>query len=346
MNEEKKGFNQCRRQQFLTEKAYAATRANQDDLIEGEKENLASFTPGTDEHAGSYQMMYLEHFWKWMLDYTAGVSIAALADRFPLIVDAFSEWNEAHQIYLRALYTEFPQDGIYEYMAAPDFEILSDYIDTVQLVSVAILLRDFQSVTRIINIMRSHTGIDALFDELTEAYSGNENIAETCILGAPFEQLATAFHAESDSEILDTIGSYLNKWYSAMADHPRWYNGHLDISSEGISRYYGYWSFESGAVAYLLNIDENSISNLLFPIDLVEYGVSLRERTSIVSDVDFNTTESRLEGGALCNKKGFWETPSRIDSRKLFEVGEVMPNHPTSEYGKTIWHWSADQTIS
>lgn len=36
--------------------------------------------------------------------------------------------------------------------------------------------------------------------------------------------------------------------------------------------YYGYWSFEAGAIAKILNIDDDSIKNIsYYPYDLVHY---------------------------------------------------------------------------
>ena len=40
-------------------------------------------------------------------------------------------------------------------------------------------------------------------------------------------------------------------------------------STEGA--YFGYWAFEAGAVAYLYGIDDNQISHMVYPKDLVAY---------------------------------------------------------------------------
>ena len=53
-------------------------------------------------------------------------------------------------------------------------------------------------------------------------------------------------------------------------------------------------------------------------------------------------TAARLESGAICNRSGYYFTPSKINSRGYFNKGETMPDL-NSEYGATIWQWDADQ---
>lgn len=148
-------FLKRRRQQFLSEELYEKSRANQLLLIENELENKKI----SEDALGSssiHELLYLEAFWIWMLDYTAGVPIDELAPRISGIVDAFEIWNEVDQTLQQEAAIEFPEYGPYEYRAAPDFSALSDYEDTLQLLSVAILLRDLRSIKRIIHVLRSH----------------------------------------------------------------------------------------------------------------------------------------------------------------------------------------------
>lgn len=51
---------------------------------------------------------------------------------------------------------------------------------------------------------------------------------------------------------------------------------------------------------------------------------------------------TRFEAGAVCQKRGFYFTPARLDSRRRFEIGEAFPDM-ASAYGKTIWQWDAKQ---
>jgi hypothetical protein len=55
------------------------------------------------------------------------------------------------------------------------------------------------------------------------------------------------------------------------------------------------------------------------------------------------TNLGRVAAGEECPKKGFYFTPARPDSRRLFQRGEIMPNLGGG-YGATIWQLDSDQT--
>jgi hypothetical protein len=50
----------------------------------------------------------------------------------------------------------------------------------------------------------------------------------------------------------------------------------------------------------------------------------------------------RVTGGQACPEEGFYFTPARADSRRLFKQGEVMPDLEAN-YGLTIWQWDVKQ---
>jgi hypothetical protein len=51
----------------------------------------------------------------------------------------------------------------------------------------------------------------------------------------------------------------------------------------------------------------------------------------------------RIVAGEICPETGFYFTPARTESRRLFQKGEVMPAFDTA-YGMTIWQWNSNQT--
>jgi hypothetical protein len=51
----------------------------------------------------------------------------------------------------------------------------------------------------------------------------------------------------------------------------------------------------------------------------------------------------RVAAGQSCPEAGFYFTPARLDSRKLFKKGDVMPELGT-EYGATIWQRDVNQS--
>ena len=268
-------FHERRRQAFLAEDLYKKTRANQFSLLEIEKDNAQVAARGSEGHTSAYEMLYLEQLWIWMLDYTAGVAIEDLAPRLSDIVDAFVAWNEIDQVFQQEAALVFPEYGPYQYTGAPIFSILSDYQDTLQLLSIAILLRDLHSIVRIIHVLRSHRGTDGLFEQLVGGYVDDEQTLDSCVLGQPYDVLLQAFY-EKEAHAVEIVNQYLKQWYPAMKDHPRWYDGHLRIRQEGHAPYYGYWAFEAGAAAYLLDLDDREVDHLVYPKHLVDYGRNLR----------------------------------------------------------------------
>ncbi|NHQ91336.1 PoNe immunity protein domain-containing protein [Janthinobacterium lividum] len=336
-------FHQRRRQQFLYEELYKKTRKNQFLLIEGGIEN-AKIAKTMKQNATTHQLLYLETFWLWMLDYTAGEPIDSLALRIGGIVDKFEEWNEVDQLYQQEMAIELPEFGPYEYEGAPEFSILSDYQDTLQLLSITILLRDHQSVKRISHLLRSHCGRDGLFEQLIDGYVDDGQALDTCILGKPYDTLLQVFYEEDDKAALDLLQQYLKQWYPTMKNHPRWYNGHLRIRDEGYAPYYGYWAFEAGATIFLLDLGDSQIDHLVYPKDLVDYARQLRKDdryTSLATEPLM--CKGRVEGSQPCPQTGFWETPAKLHSRSHFAQGQIMPVFDDAAYGKTIWHWSEEQ---
>ena len=276
-------FHERRRQQFLAESLYEKIRANQFLIVDIEKDNTRVALQGSEGHTSAYEMIYLEQLWVWMLDYTAGISIEELAPRLAGIVDAFEAWNEAHQFFQQEASNEFPEYGPYQYGGAPVFSILSDYEDTLQLLSIAILLRDLHSIKRIIHVLRSHRGADGLFEQLVGGYVDDEQALDSCLLGKPYDILLQAFYMEDECAALEIVKDYLEQWYLAMKDHPRWYEGHLRIGKDGHAPYYGYWAFEAAATVYLLDLDDSQINHLVYPKHLVDYARKLREEDRYTS---------------------------------------------------------------
>ncbi|PLK47293.1 hypothetical protein [Uliginosibacterium sp. TH139] len=50
----------------------------------------------------------------------------------------------------------------------------------------------------------------------------------------------------------------------------------------------------------------------------------------------------RCPAGQSCSQTGYWMTPAKEDSRRMFKQGDVMPDLD-SNYGATIWQWDVAQ---
>lgn len=99
-------------------------------------------------------------------------------------------------------------------------------------------------------------------------------------------------------------------------------------------------------------------NDLLDPVTGEKYGEEpvFEDRTCVwylverAADQDVATPAStvrpsqsrRVSAGETCPETGFYFTPARPGSRRMFEKGEVMPTFDTG-YGATIWQWDSSQ---
>ncbi|MCM2569347.1 PoNe immunity protein domain-containing protein [Janthinobacterium kumbetense] len=300
-------FDDRRRQQFIYQELYEKTLENSLALIQVQQKNKESAESAADLSL-AYNFLYLENFWIWLLDYTAGMPIEDLAPRLSGIVDKFAEWNEVDQVHQKEILSKYPEYGPYRYRAAPNFGDLADYEDTLQLLSIAILLRDQRSVSRIIRILSSHRGQDGLFEELISAYMEDAIMIDTCLLGKPYDVLLQTVYEDDENSARNLLKKYLKQWYPAMKDHPRWYNGHLRISDEGYAPYYGYWAFEAAAMVFVFDLDDSDIDHLVYPKDLVDYARQLSKEGRYTSmDRNEASDGGHVEGKQPCRDTDFRE---------------------------------------
>ena len=66
----------------------------------------------------------------------------------------------------------------------------------------------------------------------------------------------------------EKLKEYLEKYWYVGHKNMGWY----DIHKAKEKLYYGYWSFEAGAIAKILNLDDSNLKNVpYYPYDLVHY---------------------------------------------------------------------------
>lgn len=82
----------------------------------------------------------------------------------------------------------------------------------------------------------------------------------------PYKYLKNIFNAHDKDKQIDHLIIYLKtKWYNGHSD-AYWYNSHL--SKEGT--YSGYWSYESGAIAKMLKLNDSTLKNVsYYPYNLM-----------------------------------------------------------------------------
>lgn len=295
--------------------------------------------------------LYEEMFWLWMLDYTAGADLDHLAREFASIVEEFCRWNELNIPYRLYLKEKFKDRGDTELtICSVDFFNQIEYENALQLLSIAILIRDGRSIKRIIAAMASNRYRDALYEQLIVDFVPDpQDDMDEVIFAEPYATLVEAYFQQDPTESIRLIKHYLKAWYRYQ-DGARWYDGHKKIQNDE-SFYYGYWAFEAGATSYLLDIDDSGIDHMVYPKDLVAYGRQLREKNIVTSDLsrtldsnDYPLSQLRCDSGQPCPQAGWWMTPAKINSRRWFAKDEMMPDFEDSDFGATIWQWDMDQS--
>lgn len=121
-----------------------------------------------------------------------------------------------------------------------------------------------------------------------------------------------------------------------------WHDGHLQMTDTD-GHYFGYWAFEAGAVAFLLDIDDSSIDHMVYPKDLVAYARKLRDEG--VASPTPTTDRLRAEPNDLVPKTGWWHSTAKPNGQALhyFEAGQRFPDWHTTSYGSVIWGYDPDE---
>ncbi|WP_083259337.1 PoNe immunity protein domain-containing protein [Variovorax boronicumulans] len=270
-----------RRQQFLYKTLYENVRALQLESIDVSVAGVKRKQPGTQTYVVAQAFVFHEKFWLWMLDYTAGVDLDTLAPQLAGIVDDFVRWNDANVPFRIALKEEFAEHhkkygGTTRLdVCAVDFDNQIWYEDALQLLSVAILLRDARSVKRIVKAMVFNRYADALYEQLIADFVNDpQEDMQVVLHDAPYSTLVEAYFEDDDAKAVALVKNYLKNWYKHQ-DGARWYNAHLKIEDDR-SFYYGYWAFEAGATCFLLDLDDSTIDHMVHPKDLVAYARKLQ----------------------------------------------------------------------
>ena len=66
------------------------------------------------------------------------------------------------------------------------------------------------------------------------------------------------------------------------------------------------------------------------------------DNENISSTMAIQEPAIRLMAGEICKNPGYYFTPAKINSRKLFNTGNIMPTFKT-DYGTVIWQWDVNQ---
>lgn len=268
------------------------------------------------------------------LNYSSGDSLAAINAFLP---EAMEHWIEYADLHLK--FHESPSAT----HRVPHFDLHDrDYWKVVRLTSLAILSGRTNLLPQIASLWDyENDELDGLLERFVAPFVlGRAPAPDSCTRHLPYFKLLKVFSATAEQRSA-LMGKYMDEWYAASRREP-YYESHTKGRDHS---FLGYWSFEAAAVSYLLDIDDTGFRNHEFyPRDLADFARSLPRPSALGgkgADTS-NNTRLRCQAGEPCPQTGYWFTPARPDSRRLFRQGEVMPE-VGGDFGSTIWQWDDRQ---
>lgn len=319
-------FNQRRRQQFLNERYYLHASSLTRESIElwsralpaeGDNELHKRALAASDVAENGFELLSLR--------YTAGECVFELRDELETVIESYERYAQYRREFENN--REFPPFFFAE---------LQHYEQLMQLIGLCYLLHRRDLLPRIAALEDpNYYGHDALYEELLDYELPDRYDTDKVFHKKPYELLIHAMYADTDEESIQKVTGYVKTWYPSMASVP-WHGSHLRMNAEG-GDYFGYWAFEAGAVAYLLDLDDSAIDHMVYPKHAVEFARNFEQNKEELQ-------RGRCEASRPCPRAGYWYTPARQQSRRKFNNGEAMPDFPGSSWGATIWYWDADQS--
>ena len=152
----------------------------------------------------------------------------------------------------------------------PVWQSNSGYLQMVRALSIGILLEvDEGTFDKLVELVKEDDPEDYLIDYLIQSRHPEWTIWINYNFPRPYGFTRKIIEEDNSDQSLKLLQEYVTKkWYPGHRD-TGWYNLH----KENIDNYYGYWSFESGAICKLKGLDYKQLEELpYFPYDLVAAG--------------------------------------------------------------------------
>ena len=267
------------------------------------------------------------------VNFTAGDSIPNLSAFMLFVVE---RWEEAAR-FDRAFQASDEHHGAVVAHASLWEDV--GYFRALRLICFAYLLGHSELIPRIKAVLDwGNPTRDCLIERLLQPFGlAVDPLPDDSTREIPYRNTVKIFSAApADRPAL--MKRYLEKWYEAS--RREYYHG----THEGSAVFLGYWSFESGAITYLLDIDDSSYrDHEFYPRDLVDYARSLPRPAALGSDgKTLDITRLRCAANQPCPRNGFWFTPAQANSRRYFKQGDLMPD-VGGDFGVTIWQLDQNQ---
>ena len=133
--------------------------------------------------------------------------------------------------------------------------------------SIGILLEiDEATFDKLVDLVRKDDPEDYLIDYLIQSRHPEWTIRINYNFPRPYGFTRKIIEEENSEKAISLLKEYVTKkWYPGHRD-----TGWYDLHKENIDNYYGYWSFESGALCKLKGLDYKQLEGVsYFPYDLV-----------------------------------------------------------------------------
>lgn len=136
--------------------------------------------------------------------------------------------------------------------------------------SIGILLEvDETTFDKLVDLVRKDDPEDYLIDYLIQSRHPEWTIRINYNFPRPYGFTRKIIEEENSEKAVSLLKEYLTKkWYQGCRAEG-WY----DLHKRNIDNYYGYWSFESGALCKIKGLDYKQLEEFpYFPYDLVAEG--------------------------------------------------------------------------
>ena len=284
-------------------------------------------TGRTQQECWLHSKMYVaSDAWdRFNFGYTAGHPILALRDELETVIRAIEVYTDAlRDWHGNPHYPPFMLDE------------LDHYQQLMQLIGLCYLLHRQDLLPRLAALQDGYfAGEDVLYEDFLTFGLNNRFAAETLHFFKAYTDLHDALYAEEEGKAQAEahLLQYIKRWYKTSMKGLPWHNAHLEPNQAG---YYGYWSFEAGAVAFLQSLDDHALRDFpYYPMHMVDWARQFNPDSHI-------SQQGRCPAGQPCPQAGSWWTPAKADARRAFAVGDIMPDYPDSSYGTTIWYREAE----
>ena len=185
------------------------------------------------------------------LRYTAGLPM-------PDVETALEAAIAACETARAALAAAYDDDAL----PAFDFEQLTDYARTLQLLGAALLFGRHDLAARLAALQTAFDGEDGVYEALLATVDAQRPAVDEWYFAEPYTALFDCLDADDPAQQAGHLRHYLAGWHGALVRED-WFNGHL--RAQGLGGYYGLWAFEAAAVARHLGLERSALAHWLMP---------------------------------------------------------------------------------